>query len=226
MNEHITLARAAGICGILWIVLLVVGSDVVGQSGDQPGMNDAPQVYADWVAGHSGVRAWAALWIVAAGFGFGLLFVALVAHAVSASGVAARIVLAAGTMAITIKLGSESTIIPLLFRGDENLDPNIVRTLSDMVGSAFALTFLPLGIFTLATAAGGLRTGFLRPWVAWAGGVAGVALLVGMPMAIDGPGFLGMLAFLLWVVVAGVSLLVPRRGGALQHSAVGVPVSS
>ena len=52
-------SRLLALTGALWILLLIIGNDVLGQSDAAPMPSDGPQVFADYYAQHNGGRAWA-----------------------------------------------------------------------------------------------------------------------------------------------------------------------
>jgi hypothetical protein len=93
-----------------------------------------------------------------------------------------------------------------------------LRTLTDIGAMAFVISFLPLGLFTLATSAGARQLDAAPSWVIWLGVVAGTLLIIGAPFALNGPGFIGMLVFLVWAIAFSATLalrparLAPSRG--------------
>ncbi len=211
--------RVLALTGALWMVLIVVGNDVLGDSGSAPGVDDPPSAFAEYYANEIDTVAWVSVAIDIAGFGFGLVFVGFIASRLREAGSFGSIAGVAGAVALAIKLGSAAPQLTAMYRADEGLDPEIVKTLIDLNGFAFLITFLPLGIFAIATSLGALSAGIAPKWTCWLGVVSGSALFVGMPLAVSGPGFLGMLAFIVWTVAFSVAMAI-RPGPAVVEQPV------
>ena len=209
-----TWQRALALTGALWIILIVLGNDILGGGG--PEIGDPLSVYAAHYADVSTAN-WAAGVVTFAGLGLGLVFVSVVAERISAAGMWSRLALASGTASLTVKLLSDASTMAAMYRGSE-LSPELLRTLTDIGAMAFVISFLPLGLFTLATSAGARQLDAAPTWVIWLGVVAGTLLIIGAPFALNGPGFIGMLVFLVWAIAFSATLalrparLAPSRG--------------
>jgi hypothetical protein len=206
------------------MALIVVGNDVLGDSGSLPAADDPPSAFAEYYANETDALAWVSVAIDIAGFGFGLVFVGFVASRLRGAGSFGSIAGVAGAVALAIKVGSAAPHLTAMYRADEGLNPEIVKTLIDLNGFAFVMTFLPLGIFAAAASLGALGAGIAPKWICWFGVVSGAALLVGMPLAVSGPGFIGMLVFIVWTVTFSVAMAV-RAGNALASQPVGTPAA-
>ncbi len=213
--------RALALTGALWMVLIVVGNDVLGDSGSAPAADDPPSVYAEYYANEVDTLSWVSVAIDFAGFGFGLVFVGFIGSRLRDAGSFGSIATVAGAVALAIKVASGAPELTAMYRADEGLNPEIVKTLVDLNGFAFLITFLPLGVFAIASSLGALSARVAPTWTCWLGVVSGIALFAGMPFVIDGPGFLGMLAFIVWTIAFSVAMAV-RPGSA----GVGRPVAA
>ncbi len=209
--DRLTWQRALALTGVLWVALLILGNDVIGQAGDAPQPGDSLAEYSRYYADDITMRSWVAVGMEIAGMGFGLVFIAFAGTRLARAGFPCRLATVAGTAALAIKLGSGSALLAALYRADDGLDPQLLRLVSDVGGFAFVLSFLPLGLFAIGLAAAARELRAVPRWV-WAWGIAAGALLpVGMPFAVNGPGSIAMLVFLLWTVVFSVSLAVRQE---------------
>lgn len=211
--------RALALTGALWMVLIVVGNDVLGDSGSAPAADDPPSVYAEYYANEVDTLSWVSVAIEFAGFGFGLVFVGFIGWRLRDAGSFGSIATVAGAVALAVKMASGAPALTAMYRADEGLNPEIVKTLVDLNVFAFLITFLPLGVFAIASSLGALSLKLAPKWTCWLGVVSGVALFVGMPLVVEGPGFIGMLAFIVWTVAFSVAMAIrsapasPVQGG-------------
>lgn len=189
--------RAAGpISGVLFVVVLFGGGGV-------PGSEDVHMV------------------IEIAGLLFLLPFIAFLAgmvrEAEDAGGWLSGTVLAAGTLALAVKLGSGASSIAA--RDQEGALADALQAMND---AAFMLMMLPLGVMVAAVAIASIRTDILPTWLGWASAVVGVALLVnGTNFEAEfGPAFL---LFALWTLVTSALLLLRARSAPRRATAAPAP---
>jgi hypothetical protein len=195
--------RWAGVAGIAFVVLYVVGFAV----GGEPPEDDAELIahYAD-----SGERAqdYVAFFLIAAAALAFLLFVSgarrLLARSESPPRTLSALAWAGGIACAALVLtGNAVSRAPVSAADDAEfaLDPNT----HDIVESAGFLLFVSAAyaaiLVVAAVSLGALRYGFLPRWLGWAGIVAAVLL----PSAIA---FVGFLILLAWVLAVGITLAV------------------
>ena len=199
------LERIGAACGILYVVLLILGPSIGGLTSPVAFFLEVLAfLFFLFFLG----RLWSALrraeggseWLSATAFG-------------------------AGLMAITIKLASAAPVLAARHRAGDGLDPQLARTLQDMNDASFVLTFFPLAVLLAAFAIVAMRSGALPRWLGWiaavisvsfiAGGMAGSANLesewAGLPMIL----------FTFWVIAASVVLI--RRAGEPRPVEKGTP---
>ncbi|HET7357596.1 MAG TPA: hypothetical protein VFJ09_13050 [Nocardioidaceae bacterium] len=216
--------RAGALCGAAYIVMINVGNTLQTAGSTDP----HPSGAAD-LAGFGGHPS------VTQSIGFGLEFTGMLSFLVflgwfawflrSRGGPApwlSSVAGLAGGVTIAVKLAS---VMPM---GAGDLDhavltPALARVLADMNGAAFVLTFLPFGVFMLATGLAILSSralGRIAGWTAVVIGAAGVVLTLATgvdPVATNAlPFMLGML----WVLVVAIRLGV-RPPRPVPDAAVG-----
>jgi hypothetical protein len=210
LADAMTWQRALTLTGALWIILVLVGNDILGTL--PPGTGEPLTAYSTYYADVT-TTDWVARLIELAGLGFGLVFVSVVAERISATGTWSRLALVGGAAHITVKLVSGIAPFAAMRRGSE-LSPELLRSLTDIGDMAFAVSFLPLALFALAASAGARQTGAAPAWATWFGFLTGVLLLVGAPFAVNGPGWIGAVVFLAWALTFSVTLFLRQAGAA------------
>jgi hypothetical protein len=120
--------------------------------------------------------------------------------------VAARIVVAACVVSVAIKLSSFSAVYAL-YSSPVQLDPSVARPLWVIGEFSFTVSMLVQALSLGAVAASGLLFGGIPRWLAGTAGVIALALAVGFTI---GGNFqvAPTLAWMLWLLVASVTLLV------------------
>lgn len=189
------LERLGAACGIVYVVLLIVGPSI------------------------GGPKSTVAFSLEILGFLFFLFFLgslwSALRRAEGGSGWLSLTAFGAGLMSVTIKVASAAPVLAARYRAPGGLDPQIARTLQDINNASFFLTFFPLAVFLGAFAIVANRSDTLPGWLGWFAMVLAVAFLAGgvvgsADLASDWAGF-PMLIFTLWVVATGVVLI--RRTG-------------
>jgi hypothetical protein len=125
-----------------------------------------------------------------------------------------------GLVSLAVKFASGAASVAANSNACAGIDPQLWQVLQDMNNASFFYSFLPLAILLVASAVVAIRFGAPLPrWLGWMSAVVAVALLVdgfaGTLYARDfGPSFL---LFGLWTLVTSIVLV--RRAG-VSHSAV------
>jgi hypothetical protein len=126
--------------------------------------------------------------------------------------------LGGGLLTIAIKLSSAAPILAAVWRVDE-LDPVTARTLTDINGFAFFISFATLAMLVGPAALVALRTALLPRALAVAGVVVAGAQVATIAVGLTGAAVVPFLLSALWI--AAVSVVLTRRAGARQ----GVPAA-
>ncbi len=205
------LSRYIALSGVVAYLLLLVFNDVV--NGDQPKYDADPAVWASYIADHNGPANHAMFFVELLGLSLAGVFLAIVCallrRAEGDRGFLASVALFSGAVGIAVKVGFAAPFLTAVYLSDKGLSDELVRALINVNGAAFALSFIPYGVMMLALGAGILSYRHLPTWLGWLGIVTGVALIAGAPfLDDDGPGFIGMLLFILWNMAASLTLFV------------------
>ncbi len=205
ITRFVALTGAAG-----WLMLAVLNDLVAGSS---PPYDASPGDWAAYAAGHHGAAHYAGLYGEMAALALAMVFVGLLCsllrRAEGDRGALAVIALTAGVVGAATKIASGAPILAALYLSDKGLDGEATRVLFNTNGASFALAFIPNGVMMLALGAGILSYGHLPRWLGWFGIVTGIGLIAGAPFVQgDGPGFIGMLLFMVWNIAASVTLFV------------------
>jgi hypothetical protein len=194
----------------MWLLLVVVNDVIVAHPPDH---HAAVGEFSEWAATQDEPAKLALMTLEMAAFGFGFLFLGIIAVALR-SATPGRDVLRfaaiiGGLVAMTVKLGSAMPIIAIRLRAGDGLDPLLIRTLVDLNEAGFIVTFVPYAVLALALGVLIIRSRLLPVWIGWWGVATGVALVIGAPFALDeGPGFLAMLSNMLWMSALSIALFV------------------
>ena len=203
-------SRAAALSGLLYVVLVFVGSAVVaGTRGAGRHSLDASAAEVDeYLAGADHARVWLGEYIGVLGFLLFLPFSAYLVARVAPAGWPRTVAHAAGSLYVGLSLAGIAALAPALNREGE-----AAAGFLDLRTTLIALAFVALAVWLVAVGAEALRTRTLPSWLAWAAVVIGVLELVATPLAAYDPGFTGLPTFasFLWVLVA--SALSARRVG-------------
>lgn len=128
------------------------------------------------------------------------------------------IVVASGATSAGIYLVGLAAYTALASGADENIDAASGRALFELGGFAFTITDFAAATFVLAASLGIARTALLPTWISWAGIAVALYLLIDAfgrtigDAEVFGPGgvlgIIAFLAFLAWVLVTSVWLLL------------------
>ena len=206
------LARLGGICGLLF-VLLMVPAYVVGYP-DAPPPTSGPEDVVGYFGSAQGTFVLANGVLAVFSTFFFLWFLGalsgLVRNAESDETGFSSAVLAGGTLFIVLSCAgyAAEVLYPATLMRFESFAPSAQPAFTSLVLSAWLYHFCQAGAAVMVTATSlvALRTGVLPRWVALAGLV--VALLTLLHFLLP---LLGALAGLLWVAVVSVLMLVGAR---------------
>jgi hypothetical protein len=208
------LDRCGALSGAAYVLLVVVGN---GLSTDGAPGPDAAQpagqqdiAYLHWLAGNTSAQVGVTLELL--GFAALMLFVGYLCTRVRAAGWAATAALAAGMVAVAVKLGSAAPMFAAYALRD-GISPETARVLTEMNSAAFVVDWLPTGLFVACAAAAALSTGTVGRVLGWGGLVAGAVAVTFT--AVTGvhalaANALPLLVCLLWILAVSVRLAVQR----------------
>ena len=193
--ERRILPRLGAVCGILYVVLILVGNSVYESGNETVGL---PMELIGML-----------LFIPFLGYLYSLL-----RRAEGEEGWLSATAFGAGLVEFTIKLVS---VIPAFAARTEGLSPQVHQALESMGNFAYIITMLPVGVMMAAVAIVILKTRVLPLWLGLLAAITAPACLVnGMFFDADfGPAFL---LFLLWIALSSVVLTL--RGRASVASTV------
>ena len=186
--ERRILPRLGAVCGILYVVLILVGNSVYESGNETVGL---PMELIGML-----------LFIPFLGYLYSLL-----RRAEGEDGWLSATAFGAGLVEFTVKLVS---VIPAFAASQGGLSPQLDRTLESMGNFAYIITMLPIGVMMAAVAMVALKTHVLPLWLGLLAAITAPACLVnGMFFDADfGP---AVLLFLLWVALASVVLTLRGR---------------
>jgi hypothetical protein len=221
---HRWLARLAASSGLLFVVLadyrMIRGSDPAS-----PDLTSSGQSVVQYAAGHPPGPVWVELLAFILLLVFAIVLYGRLRSAEPAAGGVAAAVIAGGVLDITLKIGSFPAAMVLYSRGGET-DPATAYALMAMNNYAFMFSLVGQSLMLCALGVGGLLYGGIPRWLAASGGLVGVALFVNAAanLSTGNTFFVAELLFLLWVVVASITLMI--RVGAPSSSPVRVEVAA
>jgi len=213
--------RLAGLCGLGWFALFVVGAIILQR---EPPAYDASlaEVRQFFTDNHTRFLIGDYL----AGLAFLLLFLPFVVGLRSLLGaaeggpqIASRLMLVGGLA--TVLIGDTATVFQdtlALGAANPELQDTTVRAFLYANASAIAAIGLPAALFTFAASAVIWTTAVLWRWLAIVGLLAGVLLAIGtaFPIAGDPTGPLWIIRFLSFIALA--VFVVSASTGMLQHT--------
>jgi hypothetical protein len=197
MMESLILPRLGAVCGILYVVLTLVGNSLYESGNETTGLaiELAGMILFVPFLGY----LWSVLrgaegevgWLSATAFG-------------------------AGLMGITIKFAS---IAPVLAVNDMEEGTPVYRSLELMNSASFNLSMFPYAVLAVAVFTVTLRTQVLPAWIGWIGAVTAPALLVNA-MFFFAENIMAFLLFMLWVILLS-AVLTWRAGRINVETSVG-----
>ncbi len=219
--------RLGATSGVLWFVLIMVGNTLNTAGTDQSAKPSGERILADLQRTSTTADigfAMELLGFLALLFFLGYLYATL-RRADPRSWLPATALVGGVTMT-AIKLGSAAPMFAATYRKDE-ITPELARTLVDINGGAFWISWLPFAVLVTATAASMLRSRLVARPLAWAGvvfGAAGMVPAVILPVALTEFGAAPFLLSCIWLaVVAAVLALRRSQVASSPASDVAVP---
>ena len=205
--------RWAPIGGIVFVVLMVVGSIFVG---DLPDADASEQEIADYLAdsdNHTRNIVGAYLWVLGA-----LMFLWFLIRlrsdlrrAEGGTGALSNLAFGAGVAFTAVWMASAAAFASVAYavalRDAPVADPDLVRVLPPMGRLMLLWAGFAGLLLLLAAAAVILRTGVLPRWLAWLAVIAAIALLFDLIYGTIFP-------FWTWVLIASIVMLVRREEAA------------
>lgn len=208
------LARAGALSGALYVVL-AVGATGGGGDSNSPNLGDSGETIARYYAAHlSSQRPHfiEAIALIALLFFIGFLW-GILRRVEPAPAWLSATALGSGVALIAVKLASFPAFFPLAYH-DFTADPVLARTLFEMNGLAFLVTwFLQAGLMLAAGAVSILYSG-LPLWLGLPAALNGLALLLAASVAISSRNevIVPELIWLLWLLVTSVYLAIRPIG--------------
>ncbi len=204
---HRWLPRLAAASGLLYVVVATLSS---GGGGDpnSPTLASSGESIVRYSASHKPGTGLLLLYIFAVLMllVFAIVLYGRVRSAEPAPGAVATGVLVGGVIAVTLELASMPTGSVLVL----TTDPATAYALFAWNNYAFVFTLLGQAFMLGAVAVGGLLYGGMPRWLAASGGLVCVGLLINAATGLtsDNSFFFGELLFLLWVLVASITLMI------------------
>ncbi|MGH3146459.1 MAG: hypothetical protein ACRDTR_11730 [Rubrobacter sp.] len=180
--------RAGAACGILYVVLILIGNSVYESGNETTGLT------VELIG--------MLLFIPFLGYLYSLL-----RQAEGEDGWLSATAFGAGLVEFTIKLVS---VIPTFAAHTEGLSLQVSQALENMGSFAYIITMLPIGVMMAAVAAVILKTRVLPLWLGLLAALAAPACLVN-GMFFDADFGAAFLLFLLWIVLASAVLTLRGR---------------
>jgi len=217
------LPRLAASSGLLSIVLFVL-PEPRGSDPNAPDLTSSGQSIVRYAAGHPPGPVWLELVALILLLIFAIVLYGRLRSAEPAQGAVAVAVLVGAVLDISLKIASFPAVMVLYSRGGET-DPATAYALSASNDYAFMFSLVGQSFMLAAVGVGGLLYGGIPRWLAASGGVVGVALFVNAAtnLSTGNTFFVAELLFLLWVVVASITLMInvgAREGLPVTYAAL------
>ncbi len=193
--ERWILPRLGAVCGILYVVLILVGNSVYESGNETVGL---PMELAGMI-----------LFVPFLGYLWSVLH-----GAEGEGGWLSATAFGAGLMGITIKFAS---IAPVLAVNDMEEGTPLYRSMELMNGASFNLSMFPFAVLAAAVAIVTLKTRVLPAWIGWIGAVTVPALLVNA-MFFFAENIIAFLLFLLWVILLSAVLTWRAESASVETS--------
>lgn len=200
------LHRFGALCGVLYVVLAIVGNDVLGEAG--PGSNASQEEIGAWLRNNPATaRDWAGVYVELLGLLAFVVFVCWLGWFLRrADGDRTWLpgaAVGAGLIAAAVKIGSAPAMVAVMWRADDGLSDELAAALVDLNDAAFVLAWAMNGVM-LAAAGAVIVTSRCAPrWQGWSALAIGAVSIVTVATPSVAIGFL---LALLWFVVVGITL--------------------
>jgi hypothetical protein len=206
--SHRWLPRLAASSGLLSVVLFVL-PEPHGSDPNAPDLTSSGQSIVRYAAGHPPGPVWLELLALILLLIFALVLYGRLRTAEPMAGAVAAAVVVGGVLDISLKIASFPAVMVLYSRGGET-DPATAYALMAMNTYAFMFSLVGQAFMLVAVGVGGLLYGGIPRWLAASGGMVGVALFVNAAanLSTGNEFFVSELLFLLWVLVASITLMI------------------
>jgi hypothetical protein len=216
------LERMGAACGILYVVLSILGNEVLGGAGGGPETGASAETIGAYYSSlpAPGVMDWTALSLVVLALLCFMVFVvylsSVLRRAEGEGGWLSTAALSGGLLTVAVNLGGiPPSLAALLIRMYEGLDPQVAAALFYVSDGAHILVWVPTTFLFAPSAIVVIHTRVLPRWLGWAAAVIAVGLPVNLVFAALGfapPVFL--LLNLIWIIAVSVVLFM--RAGELR----------
>lgn len=219
----------APVSGVVFVGLIVATFFL--PTASPPDTNDSAQTVVSWFTDHRTA-------LLTSGYLSGLAIVAFAVflgsliHSMRAAGedLFSWVTLGGGVLLGAYAIFSTATQTLLAFNLAKELDAATVKGLWELGFAGFGLTF-PLAILAVATSLAALRTRFLPQWYGMLGILASLWFVVGGAtyartgfFSPDGAyGFIGLIAFLAWVLLTSILVVQHEITEEKAHRAAPLP---
>jgi hypothetical protein len=216
------LDRIAALAGSAYVLLAVVGHDILGKSS--PDSTASAHAIGSWWRSHDPTTAdWVSAFLEFTALLLFPVFVIVLAWTLRQAERRATwlpwLVLGSGLLSAVIKLASAEPIFALAWRNNQISD-QLAAALVDMNAAAFVLTWALDALMLAGAGTVILHTRCLPRALGWSAVVIAPLLLATVPLADSGPPI--FLLALLWIVATSITLaLRGARIGSSQAAAAG-----
>jgi hypothetical protein len=207
-----TTSHRIGAASGLAYFILVFGGNALATSGSTVDEHSSPTAVLADLRTHDTLAGSLGIGLELTGFLALLAFVAYLYRVLRGAeprdGWLATAALSAGLLTLAVKVSSAAPMFAAVWRLDE-IDAGTARTLVDINGAAFFLTWATTGALLVFAGLSALGSGALPRRAAALGLAIGVACLLTLPFGPEGPGVLPFLLSVLWL--AAMSVVLIRR---------------
>jgi hypothetical protein len=199
-------------CGILYVILMVVGHEVLIMSVQTPREGASAEQIAQYFANEVTSRTIAGAYLEFIGICCFVFFIgslwSILRKAEGDAGVFSTVALGGGLLTAGIKLAGAFPIIAAASMAPEVVHPEILQMLIGMNDAAFHITFFTNAILLSATATIVIQTGVLPRWLGWTAAILALGLFSGAAVIWTFPfAFVPALLSLLWIAATSVALM-------------------
>lgn len=211
--------RLAALSGLAFVVLLVVGSTLIGgtKGPGRHSLDASESEVTGFVGGTDHTRVWVGEYLAVLGYALFLVFAAYAWSVVRRDGERDwrdGALPAAAAIFVALAAIATALLAPALNRGAGGADA--AARFLDLRSVMFPLAYVFFAVWMIVFGTRALRGGALPRWLAWSAAVIGALLLLGTLFAPRDPAFheLPTFAGLLWVAIASVVLARRDRAAA------------
>jgi len=205
--------RFGGACGLLSVVLIILGNDVLGVNPGARTLSASRAEIALYVAAHPLTTAnWVGLYLQVIAVLLLVVFLGrlwgVLRQGEGDSGWLSTVAFGGGLLYVAVQLAALPAAIAAFYRADEGFDPQLVAALIDMNNAAWVVGWPIWALVLAATAAVVLRTRVRPLGLGWAAGGIALLLLGALARANAGLAVIPWVLTLGWIVVASIVLTV------------------